>query len=158
MSLLQPKAGSGLNTIAFDLDGTLAEPTWPRPEIGKPIQKAVDLAIDYFTKGFEIIIFTARPQSHFDIIVKWLGDNGLDFIYDVICGKPRYALFIDDRAATFPEAFAEPEIEPGPEKMYIMTRAWGGGEAARLNNVHGKPHLWKESCEMPPACEEIGTV
>lgn len=104
--LPQPKPGTGLQTIAFDLDGTLAEATWPNPWVGKPIKVAVDAAREYFEHGFEIIIYTARPPSHHEAIVQWLEDNELsDIIYDIVCGKPRAALYVDDRSVTFPEAF-----------------------------------------------------
>jgi hypothetical protein len=109
MILPAPKPGTGLMTIAFDLDGTLAEPTWPSPTIGKPIQRAVDAAIEYFTRGNEIIIFTSRPASHRDAIASWLEEHGLeDVVYDIVTDKPRAAAYVDDRAITFPEAFDGP--------------------------------------------------
>jgi hypothetical protein len=93
-------------TVAFDLDGTLAEPTWPRPVIGAPIDKAVDAAREYSAKGYELIIFTSRPRSHRSAIQRWLVENNLHFVfYDVVTDKPRAAMYVDDRAVTFPEAF-----------------------------------------------------
>ena len=103
-----PKEGTGLHTIAFDLDGTLAEATWPSPKIGKPIQRAIDAACEYRAKGYELIIFTSRPKSHLEDIVFWLQENGLeDIFYDIVTGKPRAAMYVDDRAVTFPEAFRD---------------------------------------------------
>lgn len=113
--MIQPKPGTGLMTIAFDLDGTLAEPTWPSPAIGSPIEKAVDAMLEYWRKGFEIIIFTSRPASHREAIKKWLENFGLSsIIYDIVTDKPRAAMYVDDRAATFPEAF---EHEPKRRRM-----------------------------------------
>jgi len=101
-----PKGGVGLKTICVDLDGTLAEPTWPSPSIGRPIEAAVNAAIAARVAGWEMVIFTARPISHFETIVEWLHDNGLDDVfYDIVCRKPRAAAYWDDRAVTFPEAF-----------------------------------------------------
>lgn len=116
MDLPLPKLGTGLQTICFDLDGTLATATWPSPQIGEPIQKAVDAAIEYRSKGFELVIFTSRPRSHFENIVAWLQDHGLDDVfYDIITDKPRAAMYVDDRAVAFPEAFDgryKPTIPP----------------------------------------------
>lgn len=108
-----PKAGTGLMTIAFDLDGTLAEATWPRPEIGDPIRKGVDALEEYHSKGYEIVIFTSRPASHRGAIAKWLETVGIKYaVYDIITDKPRYAMFVDDRAVAFPEAFETDDFGP----------------------------------------------
>src|SRR5688572_4742219 len=113
MGLPLPKEGTGLMTIAFDLDGTLAEPTWPLPYIGKPIQKAVDAVHEYADQGYEVIIYTSRPASHRENIRSWLYEHGLDVVYDIITDKPRAAMYVDDRAVAFPEAFeGTPEAQP----------------------------------------------
>ena len=136
MSLPLPKPGSGLMTIAFDLDGTLSEPTWPGPHLGKPIQKGIDAAIAYREKGYELIIFTSRPRSHFEDIAQWLADHGLaDVFYDIVTDKPRAALYVDDRAATFPEAF---------ENAFERAARVRLGEPVRLNG--GPIHERAEVC------------
>ena len=86
--------------IVFDLDGTLAESTYPEPHIGRAITPMLNLARRYHEEdNREIIIHTARPESHKDTIWSWVHLHGLEtVIYDVICGKPRAALYIDDRA------------------------------------------------------------
>jgi phosphoglycolate phosphatase-like HAD superfamily hydrolase len=106
-----PKIGLGLHTIAFDLDGTLAEATWPSPDIGRPIPLAVRMAQWYFRHGYEVIIFTSRPASHREAIEDWAYLNGLEFIYSVVTDKPRAALYIDDRAIAFPEGLG-PRRDP----------------------------------------------
>lgn len=85
--------------IVFDLDGTLAESTYPEPHVGRAITGMVNLARRYHNEdNREIIIHTARPESHKDLIWNWVYMNGLEtVIYDVICGKPRAALYVDDR-------------------------------------------------------------
>lgn len=85
--------------IVFDLDGTLAESTYPEPHVGRAITEMVNLARRYHNEdNREIIIHTARPESHKDLIWNWVYMNGLEtVIYDVICGKPRAALYVDDR-------------------------------------------------------------
>ena len=146
MSLPLPKPGSGLMTIAFDLDGTLAEPTWPEPFIGKPIQKGVDAAFAYADKGYEIIIFTSRPASHLEAIKVWLETaysssdplrHLYDIVYDIVTDKPRAALYVDDRAATFPEAFEsvcgdDKACERHPQKPRMMRSPTGALHEERL--------------------------
>lgn len=104
----KPKGGVGLSTICVDIDGTLATPTWPSPELGQPIQETIDAAAEAYADGYEIIVYTARPASHVPAIRGWLQANGLNFVYDIITGKPRAAAYWDDRAVTFPEAFMGP--------------------------------------------------
>jgi len=88
------------NKIAFDLDDTLAEGTWPSPAIGHINEHAKDALLFYHGYGFSIVIFTSRPASHALRIWDWLDENGLKgCVYDVITDKPHY----DDRAFNYPE-------------------------------------------------------
>lgn len=123
------KPGTGLHTVLFDLDGTLAEGTWPSPKIGKPIQKGINLAREIRSQGYECIIFTSRPLSHHEAIAEWVHDNGLDDVfYDIICNKPRALAYIDDRAITFPEGLGDvPKVK----------RPWIG------YNVAAQTGLWR---------------
>ena len=85
--------------IVFDLDGTLAEGTYPEPHIGKAIPSMVKLVHYFASHDREIIIHTARPESHRDAIWRWVRLHGLEnAIYDVVTGKPRGSLYIDDRS------------------------------------------------------------
>lgn len=114
-----PKEGTGLHTIAFDLDGTLAEPTWPSSQIGGPIELGVRALRWYAERGFEIVLYTARPAEYRDRIRWWLVRHGLsNLVYSIVTDKPRAALYIDDRALAFPEAFPQ-----GPRRMrYLVSR------------------------------------
>ena len=113
MTFPKPKPGVGLTRICVDIDGTIAEPTWPSPVIGKPIRRAIDAMIEASRAGWEIVLYTARPASHVPAIMKWVDDNGLSaVVYDVITGKPAAAAFWDDRAVTFPEALGPEGPEP----------------------------------------------
>lgn len=94
-----PEPHPKMERVAFDFDGILAENTWPSPAIGEPIQDGIDLLLHYHAQGLEIVIYTARPQSHEKRIWWWLEWYGLhEKVYDVVCGKPVAGLYIDDRA------------------------------------------------------------
>lgn len=109
-----PTVESGHVQVVFDFDGTLAEDTWPSPRIGKPIKKGVRMLKHYFDQGYQITVYTARPNSHEGEIWDWLKENELgDFVYDVVTGKPVAGLYVDDRAFNPKEIYykkAEPEI------------------------------------------------
>lgn len=97
---LPVKAASdhGLHTVAFDLDGTLAKDTWPSPAIGEAIEQGVNMAKHYWGQGYQVIVYTARPESHKYEIELWLAQNDLWFVYDVVCDKPAAWLYVDDRS------------------------------------------------------------
>lgn len=94
-----PQSALTLDIVCVDLDGTLAEAVWPDSSVGKPLPRAKTMLKHYYTKGWAVIIFTARPWSHRQRVWDWLEANGLSqYVYDVQCGKPAAALYIDDRA------------------------------------------------------------
>ena len=98
-SVTPPHPKRLLAEVFFDLDGTLAENTWPLTEIGKPIPEMIDLLRRYVSEGYVCSIFTSRPEDHRSMIRAWLYDNEIEhFIYQVITGKPHYGLLIDDRS------------------------------------------------------------
>ncbi len=85
--------------VMFDLDGTLAENTWPDTHIGQPIPEMIDLVFEYRAAGYAVSIFTSRPEDHRIDIDFWLSEQGLgNIVYRVICDKPAFALLIDDRS------------------------------------------------------------
>lgn len=91
-----------VNTICVDLDGTLAEDTWPSAYIGDPIPEGIEMLRHYSALGFAMVIFTARPHSHEQAIWNWLFEHELeDLIYHVQTGKPLACLYIDDRGWRF---------------------------------------------------------
>lgn len=103
MAVIFPPHNPDLPVVAFDLDGTLAENLWPSPSIGQADDKAIEAVIHYFDQGCEVIVFTARPESHFKFIWRWLEDVGLDgYVYDVTNRKTRAGLMFDDRAVRWP--------------------------------------------------------
>jgi hypothetical protein len=93
-----PEPIEGLPIVAIDFDGVLAENIWPDPAIGRPIKSGIAMVLHYAEQGNEVLVYTARPESHKPRILKWLEMVGLhNDVYDVICGKIRAGLMIDDR-------------------------------------------------------------
>lgn len=94
-----PEPVEGLPIVCMDFDGVLAKDTWPSPFLGEPIPSGIEAVVHYSTGGNEVVIYTARPESHKARIWAWLDDVGLaGAVYDVVCGKPRAGLYVDDRA------------------------------------------------------------
>lgn len=94
-----PQGNLTLDIVCIDLDGTLAADVWPLAGIGKPLPAAADMLRYYWSKGWAIVIFTARPESHESRIWSWLRKNDFEkYVYNVVCGKPPAALYIDDKS------------------------------------------------------------
>lgn len=94
-----PKPQRLVGEVMFDLDGTLAEHSWPSNAIGKPIDKTVELVRHYVKTGYVCSIFTSRPADHRTEIWAWLSANELDTLfYRVITDKPVFGLLVDDRS------------------------------------------------------------
>jgi hypothetical protein len=88
-----------IDRICIDLDGVLAESVWPRPEVGRLIPEGRALLRRYAAAGFEIIIFTSRPEDHKQKIWDFLLRYGMnDLVYEIRCNKPLAQLYIDDKA------------------------------------------------------------
>ena len=106
-------------TIAFDLDGTLAEKEEPFDvnTIGEPIADAVDYARKFHAAGARIIIFTVRGNKR--MVRRWLDQHDIPFDYinenpDQPAGgsgKVIADVYIDDRAidGTDPSVYG-PEV------------------------------------------------
>ena len=87
---------------SFDFDGVLAEPVWPDPGIGEPIPAGLDLMMQYFRRGYRIIVFTSRHWASHDELVEWLHRMVGSTVSQVVCGKPLASVYVDDRALRFP--------------------------------------------------------
>jgi hypothetical protein len=107
-----PKPVEGLPIVGIDLDGVLCQNQWPNPGLGAPIKSGIALVIHYANEGNEIIVYTARPPSHAPRIWAWLTQVGLStHVYDVVCGKPRLGLMVDDRCWN-PTTRLDPSLIP----------------------------------------------
>lgn len=91
-------------TIAFDLDGTLAEyhgsDSFKEGKVGDLLPGIDELLSTLHDKGYKIIIFTSRQESEKEAIEKWIKDNKLP-INEVITNKPHYEVLIDDKNIRF---------------------------------------------------------
>jgi uncharacterized HAD superfamily protein len=87
-------------TIVIDLDGTICteEKTFEK-FLAIPNENSKSI-IDYLFEKYVIIIYTARGWSEYNITKKWLEENNIK--YDILmCGKPIYDYWIDDRAIKY---------------------------------------------------------
>ena len=87
-------------TIIIDMDGTICseEKTFEK-SLAQPNLNAV-ANINKLFESYFIIIYTARGWLEFNITKKWLDDHNIKFDL-LMCGKPIYDFWIDDRAIRF---------------------------------------------------------
>lgn len=99
--MTQPEPRSNLKWVGVDLDGTLAFPIWtpgnPTSAIGNPIAENVMKADELRIEGYKIIVHTSRPWTDYEAIEWWLSYWGIPWD-DIQCGKPLFAVYVDDRA------------------------------------------------------------
>lgn len=88
-------------TIVLDFDGVIHsyDRGWYDGTIyGHPIPGAKEVLWDLIHEGYDVVIHTSRPN--WEEIPKWMEDNGLPLL-EIIPGKPKGILYIDDRAVRF---------------------------------------------------------
>jgi hypothetical protein len=88
------------NTIAVDLDGTLAKHEEGQEEIGEPIQPMMDRVKQWDKDGHTVRIHTARMNfpGQFPKIKAWLREHGLDHLPVTNQKKGDESHYYDDRA------------------------------------------------------------
>jgi len=120
------RLGTDNDVICFDFDGVLAEPIWPDPGIGAPIEEGLQLLKYLYSCGFEVIIHTARHWASWRDIRAWvMSHTGIDV--HVVCGKPLAQLYIDDRGYRFEPAEgggAHPQPLPPPSAQDETEIEW----------------------------------
>jgi hydroxymethylpyrimidine pyrophosphatase-like HAD family hydrolase len=93
--------------VAVDLDGTLARDTWKPNQIksvvGKPIVENIEKLDWIKASGYTIMIYTSRHWSDRNMIEEWLKENKIPYD-EVICGKPLWDWFVDDKNINSREA------------------------------------------------------
>lgn len=87
-------------TIAVDLDKTLAKYTTFKKEIGKPVPLMLERVQKWIDKGKEVIIFSARAKNAVERkkISRWLLKYGLPQLEVTNVKQPKMEEFWDDRA------------------------------------------------------------
>lgn len=96
-----PVTEAQLNWIGMDLDGTMAQSVWTperdNSDIGDPIERNVNQAAALVRAGYEVVIWTARPWGHHPMIQKWTAMHLPFPVKQIVCGKPLFKVYIDDR-------------------------------------------------------------
>lgn len=82
---------------ALDLDGTLIESVWPEPGLGKPIKANIAKARELRSRGYKLVIHTARGWEMYQAIEKHLAEHDIPFD-KIVCGKLLARIYCDDRA------------------------------------------------------------
>ena len=87
--------------LVIDIDGTICEekPTFEK-SLAKVNEGAVETINYLYNKGVFIILYTARGWAEYSMTVNWLNTHNIKFD-TLICGKPIYDYWIDDRAIEF---------------------------------------------------------
>lgn len=87
--------------VVFDLDGTICE---EKPTFEKCLAKILPGAKEkinlLYDTGDTIIIYTGRSWAEYEMTKDWLNKNGIKF-HQLLCGKPIYDIWIDDKAIKF---------------------------------------------------------
>lgn len=93
--------------VAIDFDGTLFEDcgnidiSYQENKPLIPIKDANDVTHWLKENGFEILIFTCRPDYHRKYMENLLNNNNIIFDYILFYTKPRVDLYIDDKGFRF---------------------------------------------------------
>ena len=87
--------------IVIDIDGTICEEGPVSERIfAKPKPGAIESVNKLRDDGNFIILYTARCWNEYKTTKHWLDSNSIP--YDILlCGKPIYDVWIDDRAMKF---------------------------------------------------------
>lgn len=87
--------------LVIDIDGVLANEQENLPlERRSIINEAAESMRRLKQKGYQIILCTSRLSAQREATVRWLKDHNIVF-NDILFGKPRGLLYIDDRGYRF---------------------------------------------------------
>lgn len=111
-----------MKTICFDLDNVICSQTTGDYENAVPDREAIKLVNSLYTQGHRIIIYTSRfmgrnnndgkaahAQGH-EFTFQQLKGWGVKF-HELILGKPRYDILVDDRAVFFERDWKKISLE-----------------------------------------------
>jgi hydroxymethylpyrimidine pyrophosphatase-like HAD family hydrolase len=84
--------------IVFDIDGTICEehPTFEKC-MASVIPGALEMVNKCYDIGDTIIFYTGRGWAEYNMTKDWLDRNGFKY-HQLICGKPLYDIWYDDRS------------------------------------------------------------
>ncbi len=100
--------------LAIDFDDTIMD-----YETQEPIPGARESLETFKVQGDMITVFTNRQDQKYTWIRDWLLKNAIPFDR-IVCGKPYYDLFIDDKAQKFEGwGIVEVKIGDSPKKPKI---------------------------------------
>lgn len=87
--------------LIIDIDGVLAVEQLDIPLEERNAVNGAQNSIKLLQKkGYKIILLTSRFRSQKEATIEWLNKNNIPFD-DIIFGKPRGILYIDDRGYRF---------------------------------------------------------
>lgn len=94
--------GNRRRDVAIDLDETLMQrpSTYRKGEFGPPVEGVESVIHALRTRGYRVIVHTARGQEEREAIADHLAMFGIT-VDGIVCGKPRALAYIDDRAIRF---------------------------------------------------------
>ena len=96
-----------IRKIVFDIDGTICNesPTFEK-SFALPKEEMIKLVNECYDKDIFVILYTARSWAEYKMTEKWLQENKVKYNL-LMCGKPNYDLWIDDRCLNPKINFAE---------------------------------------------------
>lgn len=87
--------------IVIDLDGTICTEEKQFSRSLAKVQNGAREALELLrSKGYIIIIYSARTWAEYEMSINWLNSNSIPFD-QLILGKPQGDYWIDDRAIKF---------------------------------------------------------
>jgi len=86
-----------MKKYVFDIDGTICSEGPAQERIfASPEGKIIKLVNNLYKQGHFIILYTARSWDQYKITEHWLKTHKVNY-HTLICGKPIYDHWIDDR-------------------------------------------------------------
>lgn len=87
-----------MKRIVFDIDGTLCDERETFEKcLSEPNEELIRLVNYCFNNEIFVILYTGRSWSEYKMTENWLKNNNVSY-HLLICGKPIYDLWIDDRS------------------------------------------------------------
>ena len=92
-----PLPSDNFKWLAVDFDQTIAHNSgYPNFIPTTPLEGCKEAIDTLVSRGYKIIIHTARPWADYDNIEKWCIENSITF-RRIVCGKLLAKIYIDDK-------------------------------------------------------------